>query len=257
MDAAKFVADSRLVDEVVPSPNHGERRNGGRPDMIVLHYTGMPDAMVALRRLCEPGSDVSAHYFVFEDGRLVQCVPEGRRAWHAGEAYWAGETDINSRSIGIEIANPGHGWGYGDFPDPQIAAVIALCRDVIGRHRVPSHRVLAHSDVAPLRKQDPGEKFPWARLAAAGIGHWVEPEPIASGPPALAIGDRGAKVHALQAKLAAYGYGIAATGDYDAPTRDVVTAVQRHFRPARVDGVADRSTLQTITRLLATRATVA
>src|SRR5262249_25492339 len=157
-------------------------------------------------------------------GRLVQCVPEERRAWHAGEAFWAGETDVNSRSIGIEIANPGHGWGYGDFPDAQIERVIALCRDLVGRHPVPSHRVLGHSDVAPLPKQDRGEKFPWARLAGAGVGHWVEPEPIANGPPLLTIGDRGEKVHALQAELAAYGYGIAASGDYDALTRDVVTA---------------------------------
>ena len=127
-----FVADSPVVDRVVASPNHGERR-GGAPDMLLLHYTGMQSAEAALDKLCAAGSEVSAHYFVFEDGRIVQCVPEARRAWHAGEAIWAGKTDINSCSIGIEIANPGHDWGYDDFPEAQIAAVIALC----ARHRRP------------------------------------------------------------------------------------------------------------------------
>ena len=127
--SAPFVPDSAAATEVVPSPNHGERRGNSRPDMLLLHYTGMPDAEAALRRLCQQDSEVSAHYVVFENGRIVQCVPEARRAWHAGQAEWAGADDINSCSIGIEITNPGHQWGYADFPEPQIAAVIALCRD--------------------------------------------------------------------------------------------------------------------------------
>ena len=248
--SAHFAPDSSRVDTVAPSPNHGERRGVSRPDMLLLHYTGMPDAQAALERLCQQGSEVSAHYVVFADGRIVQCVPEARRAWHAGEATWAGESDINSRSIGIEIANPGHQWGYADFPEPQIAAVIALCRDILARQPIPARRVLAHSDVAPARKQDPGEKFPWARLAAASVGHWVAPEPITPGN-TLAPGDRGRDVEELQAALARYGYGLNVSGSYDALTQAVVTAFQRHFRPARVDGVADGSTVKTLAKLLA------
>ncbi|MFL5108533.1 MAG: N-acetylmuramoyl-L-alanine amidase [Xanthobacteraceae bacterium] len=248
-----FMSDSRLVSTVVPSPNHGERR--AAIDILLLHYTGMPDADGALQRLCDPASEVSTHYFVFDDGRLVQCVPEARRAWHAGEASWGGAADINSRSIGIEIANPGHGWHYDDFPDAQIAAVIALGRDIVARHPIPPWRVLAHSDVAPMRKQDPGEKFPWDRLAAAGVGAWVAPEPITQSV-ALTMGDKGPKVRDLQAQLAEYGYGLLATGQYDEATRAVVAAFQRHFRPSRVDGLADTSTLRTLSKLLAARAAV-
>ncbi|MFL5045856.1 MAG: N-acetylmuramoyl-L-alanine amidase [Xanthobacteraceae bacterium] len=248
-----FMSDSRLVSTVVPSPNHGERR--AAIDILLLHYTGMPDADGALQRLCDPASEVSTHYFVFDDGRLVQCVPEARRAWHAGEASWGGAADINSRSIGIEIANPGHGWRYDDFPDAQIAAVIALGRDILARRPIPPWRVLAHSDVAPMRKQDPGEKFPWDRLAAAGVGAWVAPEPITQSV-ALTMGDKGPKVRDLQAQLAEYGYGLLATGQYDEATRAVVAAFQRHFRPGRVDGLADTSTLRTLSKLLAARAAV-
>ena len=159
-----FPAESCVVAEVRPSPNHGERRNAMRPDMILLHYTGMIDPAVALDRLCAAGSEVSAHYLVLEDGRVMQMVPEARRAWHAGASSWAGETDVNSCSIGIEIANPGHDFGYPDFPKRQIAAVTALCRGIQTRNTIRPERVLAHSDVAPSRKQDPGEKFPWQTL---------------------------------------------------------------------------------------------
>jgi N-acetylmuramoyl-L-alanine amidase len=243
-----FAPDSPLVERVVPSPNHGMRRGGARPTMILLHYTGMRDGEVALARLCQEGSEVSAHYLVFEDGRIVQCVPEARRAWHAGEAFWAGESDINSHSVGIEIVNPGHDWGYTDFPTAQIDAVSALCRDVLARNAIPPARVLAHSDVAPGRKQDPGEKFPWDRLAAAGIGHWVAPEPIGAGP-GLTLNDMGPDVRKLQAQLCECGYRIDMTGTYDSQTSDVVMAFQRHFRPARVDGIADASTRMTLARL--------
>jgi N-acetylmuramoyl-L-alanine amidase len=245
-----FAPDSRIVERVVPSPNHGERRGVTRPDMLLLHYTGMPDTRVALEKLCDKASGVSAHYFVFEDGGGVQLVPETRRAWHAGEASWAGETDINSRSIGIEIANPGHGWDYRDFLNIQIEAVIALCRDVLTRQPIPPHRVLAHSDVAPTRKQDPGEKFPWHSLANSGVGHWVHPAPIVRGE-TLKLGAEGDGVRSMQEALKRYGYGIEVTGKYDAPTVEVVTAFQRHFRPERVDGIADHSTLTTLESLLA------
>ena len=154
-----FQPESSVVADVVPSPTHDERQNGREPDIILLHYTGMQNAEEALSRLCAPESKVSAHYFVFEDGRIAQSVPESRRAWHAGESHWAGENDINSASIGIEIANPGHDFGYPDFPARQIAAVTALCRGIIARRGINPRRVLAHSDVAPSRKQDPGEKL--------------------------------------------------------------------------------------------------
>ncbi len=248
----KFMPDSSVVADVIPSANFGERNRGLIPDMIILHYTGMPDVEGALQRLCTPGTDVSAHYLVLEDGRIIQCVPESKRAWHAGASYWAGEEDINSCSIGVEIANRGHDWGYPDFPLRQIAAVIALCRGIIIRHKILTHRVLAHSDVAPSRKQDPGEKFPWRSLADSGVGHWVEPAPIVQGA-ALKPGHSGAAVRDLQDALAHYGYKLSPDGRYDVSTREVVTAFQRHFRPMRVDGIADQSTLRTLRALLASR----
>jgi N-acetylmuramoyl-L-alanine amidase len=248
-----FEPDSFVVAEVVPSPNH-DARVGGPPNMILLHYTGMQTGEQALKHLCAPDSKVSAHYFVFEDGRIVQCVPEERRAWHAGEAYWAGETDINSRSIGIEIVNPGHEFGYQDFPLRQVAAVISLCKSILTRRGpIAADRVLAHSDVAPARKEDPGEKFPWALLHDSGIGHWVRPASITVEGHPLRPGDRGETVRQLQRALAVYGYGIVETGEYDEATRAVVTAFQRHFRPARVDGTADPSTMLTLRALLETR----
>jgi N-acetylmuramoyl-L-alanine amidase len=248
-----FPADSPLVAEVIPSPNHGERVGHGRPDMIVLHYTGMPTAEGALERLRSlEAPRVSSHYLVYEDGRIFQLVPETRRAQHAGISSWEGETDINSRSVGIEIVNPGHDGGYPDFPDGQIAAVIALCRDILARKPMRADRVVGHSDVAPSRKQDPGEKFPWRRLHDAGVGHWVEPAPPGDAC-GLSLGDSDAAVAELQALLAKYGYGIPSPGQFDRAMHDVVVAFQRHFRPARVDGIADTSTIDTLRRLLAAR----
>jgi N-acetylmuramoyl-L-alanine amidase len=244
--------DSPIATEVIPSPNHGERRDSRRPGMLILHYTGMPDARESLEWLRNPTSEVSAHYFVFENGDVAQLVPEARRAWHAGAGSWNGETDINSRSIGIEIANPGHDGDLPPFPEAQIARVIALARDVAVRWSIPPERVLAHSDIAPGRKQDPGERFPWARLHAEGVGHWVNPAPI-SDAPSLSRGDRGEPVAELQAMLASYGYGISPRGAFDEATEAVVAAFQRHFRPARVDGVADASTLATLRELIASR----
>jgi N-acetylmuramoyl-L-alanine amidase len=253
---SEFPAESCVVAEVRPSPNHGERRDGMRPDMILLHYTGMTDAALALDRLCTVGSEVSAHYLVFEDGRVVQMVPEGRRAWHAGASFWAGETDINSCAIGVEIANPGHDFGYPDFPKRQIAAVTALCRSIQTRNTIRPERMLAHSDVAPSRKQDPGEKFPWQTLWDSGVGHWVTPDPISEAGPKLSLGDRGEAVSSIQDLLSQYGYGVIISGDYDTATHDVVKAFQRHFRPERVDGIADASTRATLTVLLAHRGRV-
>jgi len=243
-----FPPDSPLVDQVCPSPNHQPRRGVARPDILLLHYTGMATTQAALERLCDRDAKVSSHYVVFEDGRTYQLVPEARRAFHAGESAWEGTTDINSRSIGIEIGNKGHDYGCPEFPEPQIAVVIALCRDIIVRWSIAPWHVLAHSDVAPLRKRDPGEAFPWARLAAAGVGLWVEPATIEQGK-ALGAGDRGEEVARLQRMLADYGYGITPSGHYDEATQEIVAAFQRHFRPAQVDGVADISTVRTLEAL--------
>jgi N-acetylmuramoyl-L-alanine amidase len=233
-----------------PSPNHGPRLTGPT-DILLLHYTGMMSADGALAWLCDPRSSVSSHYFVFEDGRVVQLVPEERRAWHAGEASWRGESDINSRSIGIEIANPGHNFGYREFPDAQIDALIALCQDILARNPIPPERVLAHSDVAPLRKDDPGELFPWAKLHAAGIGHWVPQQPIVAGDDGLSSGWRGPMVLFLQQRFREYGYLLDEESEFGPGTEAVVKAFQRHFRQAKVDGVADDSTVATLFNLIA------
>ncbi|WOH67684.1 N-acetylmuramoyl-L-alanine amidase [Bradyrhizobium sp. BWA-3-5] len=248
-DMKTFIPDSSIASDVIPSPNFGDRNNGRAADMILLHYTGMPDVEGAIAQLCTPGTDVSAHYIVLEDGRIVQSVPEAKRAWHAGVSSWAGEEDINSCSIGVEIINRGHDWGYPDFPSRQIAAVTALCRGIMLRRKISAHRVLAHSDVAPARKKDPGEKFPWHLLANSGVGHWVQPAPIVRGE-TLKLGSISDAVAGLQAALAKYGYSIPTHGKYDGPTMEVVTAFQRHFRPARVDGIADLSTISTLHALL-------
>lgn len=153
-----------------PSPNFEDRAGGVSPTMIILHYTGMQTGQAALERLCDEASKVSAHYLVEEDGSIFQMVEESKRAWHAGKSYWAGETDINSHSIGIEIVNPGHEFGYRTFPEAQIEAVIKLCQDIQSRHAI--RHVLAHSDIAPDRKEDPGELFPWKHLSEHGIGFW-------------------------------------------------------------------------------------
>jgi len=248
MNGASFAPD--YADATVrPSPNVGERKDGGRGDILLLHYTGMETGQGAEDWLCDPQSEVSCHYIVHEDGRVVQMVPEALRAWHAGRSHWKGETDINSRSVGIEIVNGGHEFGLPAFPDRQLDAVIALSRDILARNAIPPERVLAHSDVAPGRKRDPGELFPWDRLAAAGIGHWVEPVQIGGGR-FFSTGDSGQPVEALQSMLAMYGYNAAITGVFDENTAAVIAAFQRHFRPARVDGVADASTIETLHRLL-------
>ncbi|WP_028746298.1 N-acetylmuramoyl-L-alanine amidase [Rhizobium mesoamericanum] len=244
-----FEADYRKAT-VRPSPNHGERAGGRKPDMILLHYTGMPTPEGALEWLCHNESQVSSHYFVGEDGEVLQLVPEERRAWHAGKSYWQGEVDINSLSIGIEIANAGHPGGLPEYPQEQIQSVIELCRDCGQRWSIAPERVLGHSDVAPIRKVDPGEKFPWEELHRAGVGHWVEPALI-SGGRFFQRGDRGQPVEALQSMLSLYGYATEITGEFSDKMAGEVEAFQRHFRPARIDGIADFSTIDTLHRLLA------
>jgi len=242
--------DSPLATLWCPAPNRDPRRNGRAPDLLLLHYTGMDSADAALDWLTREDSKVSCHYLVDEDGNITQMVREGERAWHAGQSLWAGETDINSCAIGIEIHNPGHDIDYHDFPEAQMRAVEALCRDILTRHTIRPDRVLAHSDVAPGRKRDPGEKFDWAQLARAGIGLWVTPAPV-GGDAGLGPGDEGEAVTKLQQDLAAYGYGVEITSTYGRGLENVVEAFQRHFRPERVDGRADASTRETLARLLA------
>lgn len=245
--------DSPLATLWCPSPNHEPRLEGGAPDMLVLHYTAMASAEASLDWLTTPESKVSSHYLVDEEGRIIQMVAEEARAWHAGQSFWAGETDLNSRSIGIEIQNLGHMEDpLPPYPEPQMQAVEALCRDILRRHIIPADRIVAHSDIAPARKQDPGEAFDWQRLARAGIGLWVEPAATA-GEGALSLGDEGEAVLKLQQALAAYGYGVEETGTFGRGLENVVTAFQRHFRQARVDGRADSSTMETLSRLLGRR----
>jgi thiamine-phosphate pyrophosphorylase len=242
-----FFAPDHAGARICPSPNHGPRL---RPiSSLVLHYTGMKTGESALALLCNPNSKVSAHYVVEEDGRVIQLVPESRRAWHAGISFWAGESDMNSASIGIEVVHP----GYLDprpYTAAQIEATAALARDICRRHAIPPERVLAHSDIAPGRKRDPGEFFPWEELARRGVGRIVE-ETDCEGASTVAPGDEGAKVASLQRDLAAYGYGIEETGVYDAQTVAVVEAFQRHFRRAKVDGRADGETRVALAHLVA------
>ena len=239
-----------LEFQTTPSPNFDARR--ALPDMLVLHYTGMQTAEEAIARLRDAEARVSAHYVVDEDGTLYALVPEERRAWHAGKGVWQGETDCNAASIGIEIVNPGHQWGYRDFPDVQIDAVNALIADIRGRWTIPDDRIIGHSDLAPDRKEDPGERFPWKRLAGEGHGLWFEPAPervAALGPP-LGLGDEGLGVIVLRAGLHRLGYGLMPGGDYDDATQQTVTAFQRHWRQERVDGIADGQTRATLMGVL-------
>ena len=229
-----------------PSPNFDARK--GPPDTIVLHYTGMQTGEAALARLRDPEAKVSSHYLVEEDGRVFRLVAEERRAWHAGVSFWKGRDDLNSASVGIEIVNPGHEFGYRPFPDAQIAAVIALVTDIRGRWTIEDDRIVGHSDVAPGRKDDPGELFPWKRLAEAGHGLWIEP-PAAPGAP-LGEGEEGVGVFALQAGFTRLGYDCAPSGKFDAHTTDVVRAFQRHWVQTRFDGVADGDTRARLMGLL-------
>jgi len=216
--------------------------------MILLHYTGMTTGEAALERLRDPEAKVSAHYLVEEDGRLFRLVDEARRARHAGVSSWHGVEDNNGRSVGVEIVNPGHEWGYRPFTEAQTATVIALVADIRTRWQVPDGNIVGHSDVAPARKEDPGELFPWKRLAEAGHGLWVEPERAPGG--LIQTGDEGPIVFMLQAGLRRLGYGLEPSGVFDDATRLVVTAFQRHWRQERVDGVADGETRARLTALL-------
>jgi N-acetylmuramoyl-L-alanine amidase len=242
------VLGTKLPHRVQHSPNFGERKNGKTVNCLILHYTGMKSAQAACDWLCNVASQVSCHYLIDEKGAITQMVDETMRAWHAGAGSWGDEDDINSTSIGVEIQNLGHPL-YPDFPREQMLAVVALCKDITSRHHIQPRNILAHSDVAPGRKIDPGEKFDWALLHSFAIGHCVEPAPLRGGA-FLQMGDNGDAVMALQAMLKLYGFGLAVDGIFGPRTKVVVEAFQRHFRQARVDGIADQSTVATLHRLL-------
>jgi N-acetylmuramoyl-L-alanine amidase len=235
------------------SPNFGPRPDGAAVDLLILHYTGMPSAAAALARLCDPAAQVSAHYLIDEDATVYRLVDEHRRAWHAGVSSWQGRVDVNAFSVGIELVNPGHEWGYRAFPPAQLAACAALARDIVRRHGIAAGRVLGHSDVAPARKEDPGELFDWALLARHGVGLWPPDAALASGDAAdaLARGAAGAAVLAIQSALAQFGYACPTTGAFDAASETVVRAFQRHFRPARLDGAFDAECRRRLAWLLA------
>ena len=213
------------------SPNYDMRPPGSVIDMVVIHYTGMRSANEAIDRLCDPHKSVSAHYVVHEDGSILQLVEEDLRAWHAGDAFWRGNKDINARSIGIEMVNPGHEFGLEPFSDKQMAALEILVLDILKRYPVPGRNIVGHSDVAPRRKEDPGELFDWFRLYKNGIGFW--PENV-----------KGKKINKQQASklLQNFGYEI------DDFVKTLV-AFQRHFRPTKIDGELDIETVQLLNGL--------
>ncbi len=243
------VCDTRLDATWRDTPNFQPRRNGLKPALLIMHYTGMESAGAALDLLCNEHSNVSCHYLVEENGDITQMVGESQRAWHAGHSHWAGEDDINSSSIGIEIVNEGHGRILKGFPDRQIAAVMELSKDIIERHSIQPRNVIGHSDIAPARKKDPGEKFPWGLLFENGIGHYVTPAPLA-GDQGAGPGDEGGEIRNVQKSLLRYGYLINTDGRFTQRTSDVVTAFQRHFRPDRIDGRLDQSTITTLAQLI-------
>jgi N-acetylmuramoyl-L-alanine amidase len=256
----------RIVE--TPSPNFEPRLS--KVELVVLHYTGMQNAEIALQRLTDPApiagkyvmpnaepvdpqtrlGRVSAHYVVAEDGTVHRLVEEAHRAWHAGAGRWAGRDGLNDRSIGIEIVNGGHDFGLPAFTPMQIDAVIALTADIMARHHLPSFALIGHSDLAPTRKLDPGERFPWAQLARSGLGLWPQTR-MEPGAPLLHAGDANPAVAALQEGLQGLGYDVPVDGQFDAQTEAVLLAFQRRYRPARIDGALDADCLARLNDLLA------
>jgi N-acetylmuramoyl-L-alanine amidase len=224
----------------LPSPNQDARPDGVPIDTLILHYTGMQSAQAAIDRLRDPQAHVSSHYVVDEDGTVLRLVPEARRAYHAGVSYWRGNSELNGRSIGIEIVNPGHEWGYRDFPVLQLASVCDLCLEIMSRHAILARNIVAHSDVAPDRKEDPGEKFDWEGLARNGVGLWPQDVPdLGTGG---AVRDA-ARLRDVRRVLGEIGYRVVPEGPLDPALASVLRAFQRHWRPEAVTGQADAGTL--------------
>ncbi len=237
-----------LAIRELDSPNQDDRPADVPIDMIVLHYTGMTSAAKAIARLRDPAARVSAHYVVDEDGSVLRLVTEARRAWHAGVSFWRGRRDLNDRSIGIEIVNPGHEWGYREFPVLQLAAVCDLCLSILSRHRIAGRDIVAHSDIAPDRKQDPGEKFDWEQLALNGVGLW--PHGIADAGTGDAVREA-AGLETARAGLREIGYDVAAHGPLDPALAATLRAFQRHWRAEAVTGQADAGTMRRLAALVA------
>lgn len=222
------------------SPNHTERRGTDRPDMIVLHYTGMTSAEAAIERLCDPAAEVSAHHVVDPAGGVHSLVPEDRRAWHAGRAAWGDIADVNSHSIGIEIVNPGHELGYPPFSDPQMHSVERLISEAMDTWQIRPERVVGHSCVAPVRKVDPGEKFDWRRLARQGLAVWLDPEPATIGP-ADAAGFRNA--------AARIGYPVPEAAEWSEALLAVWRSFAMRFLPGRLEDGPDRTSVEHAKRI--------
>ena len=229
-----------------PSPNQNERKLP--VSLLVLHYTGMESGAAALDRMRNPDAQVSAHYMVEEDGRVFRMIEEDRRAWHAGVSEWMGITDVNSASIGIEIVNGGHDFGLPEFPDVQINALISLCKRIIVDHNIQPQGVVGHSDIVPDRKDDPGEKFPWSGLAAAGIGLWPG-EGNGDRRVLFSPNDRDRGIAILQRALAGIGYAVETDGVMSGLMVAVIRAFQRRFRQDKVDGEVDMETFDLIVRV--------
>lgn len=220
---------------VKSSPNFDDRPGDTPIELLVLHYTGMKTGEEAIARLCDPDAKVSAHYVVEENGNVLSLVPEEKRAWHAGISHWRGRDRLNDNSIGVEVVNPGHEFGYRSFPETQMQAVTALCSEIVKRRKIAPRDVVGHSDIAPSRKEDPGELFDWARLAKVGVGLWPQIGPMA--PEVLyEIGDRSEGVMKFQKSLAEYGYGINADGFFGTKSEFIIRAFQRHFDPKDLSG---------------------
>jgi N-acetylmuramoyl-L-alanine amidase len=225
-----------LVHRTVPSPNWNER---AEPiSMVVLHYTEMQSAAAALQRMCDPAAEVSAHYLITEEGQVVSLVPEEKRAWHAGVSYWRGHTDVNGKSIGIELDHPGHALGYREFSQPQFEALVPLLARIVRTYDIPRANVVGHSDVAPARKIDPGELFPWDRLAEYKL--------CLPRPEKLELGDPFDNDGAFYLALERFGYDIA-------DGRKAVEAFQRRWRPEKIDGEIDGQVRAILFQLLLDR----
>jgi N-acetylmuramoyl-L-alanine amidase len=240
-----------MMPDVVdhPSPNFNTRN--GEVNMIIAHYTGMKSAKAALSRLCDPTAEVSAHYMIDDDGKIYRLVANEKRAWHAGRSHWAGQEDINSCSLGIELVNPGHEFGYREFPETQIASFMDLCRELAMVYRVPRYRILCHSDIAPNRKQDPGELFPWQRLYGGGIGFWPSADfkPKKTGR-RYRVGNDGSEIRAIRDNFRKFGYQLADIDQFDEALTMVVIAFQRHWRQQNCDGIVDPETYAILLHLL-------
>ena len=219
----------------ISSPNFNDRDPSVPLRYIVLHYTGMPTGAAAIQRMCDPAAKVSAHYMIEEDGQVIQLVDESKRAWHAGHSAWGETTDMNSASLGIELVNPGHQNGYRPFPAIQISVLKVVMKGVIERHAMnPKTAPLAHAEIAPERKEDPGEFFPWRELADSGLGLWPTPQPADYGH---------ADDDVVQDMLRTIGYPCPPSGFYDRATRSALLAFQRRYEPDNLTGTPERETI--------------